>query len=43
MAINPTETHARAVNNSSLEALIQGGAFDSFGHQRKALYESVSD
>lgn len=34
---------ARAVNKRSLEALIQGGAFDSFGIQRKALFESVEE
>ena len=34
---------ARAVNKRSLEALIQGGALDSFGHKRKALFDSVTD
>ena len=34
---------ARAVNKRSLEALIQGGAFDSFGIQRKALFESLEE
>jgi len=33
----------RVVNKKSLEALIQGGAFDSFGYSRKSLYNSIAD
>ena len=32
---------ARALNKRSLEALAQGGAFDSFNISRKAIYESI--
>ena len=32
---------SRAINKRSLEALIQGGAFDSFGFPRRSLFESV--
>ena len=32
----------RVVNKKSLEALIQGGAFDTFGFTRKSLFDSIS-
>ena len=32
---------SRVVNKKSLEALIQGGAFDSFGFTRKSLFDSI--
>jgi len=34
-------TDSRAVNKRSLEALAQGGAFDSFGFSRKSIIESI--
>ena len=32
---------SRSINKRSLEALVQGGAFDSFGYSRKSLFESI--
>lgn len=36
-------TTKHGVNKKSLQALIAGGAFDSFGYNRRTLYEAIED